>query len=337
MICDYRDLVRGSIRCVSMLALSGLLGTSLIAHAADTSKGKKILLLQPQSAHPYIATMTKTFREGGEALGMEITTLSASYDAALQSQQVDDGIARKFDLIAIGVVSEQAIIPALARAKQGSIPVILINGPVKPGNEDFYVTFVGQDHTEMGRIAGRSIVEAVKGSGRDAAKVALITGALTQGIGPRRLAGLNEVLATHPNIKVVATEDARWDTATSERIAGQLYARFAATGGLDVVYGMADNQAVAAIKAAGAAGIAVGKGPKQLIVVGGNCLKEGTDAIRADQLYSSVTQSPTEVGAAAIKAADDFFAGKKVPKDTLLPVEAVTKANVDKFQALCTY
>jgi ribose transport system substrate-binding protein len=327
MICDYRDLVRGSIRCVSMLALSGLLGTSLIAHAADTSKGKKILLLQPQSAHPYIATMTKTFREGGEALGMEITTLSASYDAALQSQQVDDGIARKFDLIAIGVVSEQAIIPALARAKQASIPVILINGPVKPGNEDFYVTFVGQDHTEMGRIAGRSIVEAVKGSGRDAAKVALITGALTQGIGPRRLAGLNEVLATHPNIKVVATEDARWDTATSERIAGQLYARFAATGG----------QAVAAIKAAGAAGIAVGKGPKQLIVVGGNCLKEGTDAIRADQLYSSVTQSPTEVGAAAIKAADDFFAGKKVPKDTLLPVEAVTKANVDKFQALCTY
>src|SRR5262249_3444707 len=255
MTCDYRELVRGGIRCLSMLALIALLGTDLIAHAAETSKGKKILLLQPQSAHPYIATMTKTFREGGEALGMEITTLSASYDAALQSQQVDDGIARKFDLIVIGVVSEQAIIPALARAKQASVPVMLINGPIKPGNEEYYVTFVGQDQTEMGRIAGKSILEAVKSSGRDAAKVALITGALTQGIGPRRLAGINEVLATDPTVKVVATEDARWDTATSERIAGQLYARFAAAGGLDVVYGMADNQAVAAIKAAAAAGI----------------------------------------------------------------------------------
>ena len=77
-------------------------------------------------------------------------------------------------------------------------------------------------------------------------------------------------------MEIAAIEDGRWDTATSERLAGQLYARFAATGGLDALYGMADNQAVAAIKAAEAAGIAVGTGPKQLIVVGGNCQKEGT-------------------------------------------------------------
>jgi hypothetical protein len=57
---------------------------------------------------------------------------------------------------------------------------------------------------------------------------------------------------------IVAVEDARWDTATSERVAGQLYARFATSGGLDAVYGMADNQASAAIRAAEAAGIAVG-------------------------------------------------------------------------------
>ena len=88
----------------------------------------------------------------------------------------------------------------------------------------------------------------------------MITGALQQGLGPRRVAGFKEVVAANPKVEIAAIEDGRWDTATSERLAGQLYARFAATGGLDRVYGMADNQAVAAIKAAEAAGIAVGTG-----------------------------------------------------------------------------
>ena len=44
-----------------------------------------------------------------------------------------------------------------------------------------------------------------------------------------------------PNI-----ERQKWQTGLSERIAGQLFARFAAQG-LDVIYGMADNQAAAIV------------------------------------------------------------------------------------------
>jgi ribose transport system substrate-binding protein len=177
----------------------------------------------------------------------------------------------------------------------------------------------------------------VKDSGRDGARVALITGALSQGIGPRRLTGIQEALADNKKIEIVATEDGRWDTATSERIAGQLYARFAATGGLDLVYGMADNQAVAALKAAEAAGIAVGSGPKQMLVVGGNCLKEGIEAIKAGKLSSTLTQVPVDVGHLAADTVNDHFAGKQLPKERLLPVELITKANVDQWAAPCTY
>ena len=148
----------------------------------------------------------------------------------------------------------------LTRAKQAGIPVIIVNNTPKDGTEELYVTFVGQDQNEMGRIAGRAALQALKDSGRDGGKVALITGALQQGPGPRRVAGFKEAVAANPKLEIAAIEDGRWDTATSERLAGQLYARFAASGGLDAVYGMADNQAVAAIKAADAAGITVGTG-----------------------------------------------------------------------------
>jgi ribose transport system substrate-binding protein len=268
---------------------------------------------------------------------MDVTILAAGLDAALQARQMDDGLARKYDLIALAPISEQGIIPSLARAKQAGIPVVLVNNPAKVGSEDYFLTFVGQDQTEQGRQSARAMLDALKASGRDGGKVALITGALSQGIAPRRVDGIKEIFAKHKNIQVMAIEDGKWDTATSERIAGQLYARFAASGGLDLIYGMADNQAVAAIKAAQAAGIDVGIGPKKLAVVGATCLKEGIEAVREGKMYATLAQIPTTLGVLAADTIDGYFNGKKPPKFTYMPVDIITKANVDQWAGPCTY
>src|SRR6478736_2634044 len=297
--------------------------TASSAHAADESKGKKVLLLESFISFTDAATTEKSFRERALSYGMEVTVQAAGLDAALQARQADAGIARKFDLIVIQPISEQRIVPVLTRAKQAGIPVIIVNNTPKDGTEELYVTFVGQDQNEMGRIAGRAALQALKDTGRDGGKVALITGALQQGPGPRRVAGFKETVAANPKLEIAAIEDGRWDTAAS--------------GGLDAVYGMADNQAVAAIKAADAAGITVGTGPKQLIVVGGNCQKEGLDAIGAGKMYSSVTQIPTDLGRRTADAADEYFSGKKLPKADLLPAELITKTNLAQWQAPCNY
>ena len=307
------------------------------ARAADASRGKKVLYLETFTTNPYVSALVRAFRERAESHGMEVTVLASGLDAALQAQQVDNAIARKFDFLAIQPLSEQGIVPSLVRAKQAGMPVLIVNNPVRQGSEDLYMSFVGQDQVELGRIAGESILQALKESGRDGGKIALITGVLQQGIGPRRLAGIRKALQANPKAEIVAVEDAAWATPQAERIAGQLYARFAAGGGLDMVYGMADNLSVAAIKAAQAAKIPVGMGSKQLIVVGGNCLKEGLDAIRAGQQYSTIVQSPTDVGKSAADAINDHFSGKKLPKESLLPVVPVTKANVDTWIAPCTF
>jgi ABC-type sugar transport system substrate-binding protein len=328
---------RSSFLAVSIFSLLvGLCASAGVAQAGP-STGKKVLMLQSFAAHPYVVAIIKSFRERAASYGMDVTVEAAGFDAALQARQIEDAIARKYDMLVIQAVSEQGVVPSLIRAKQAGIPVILSNNPIKTGTEDLYVAFVGQDQREMGLIAGKAIVDALKASGRDGGKIALITGALSEGIGPRRLAGIKEALTSNPKIQIAAVEDGHWATAPSEQIAGQLYARFAATGGLDLVYGMADNQAVAAIKAAQAAGISVGTGPKQLAVVGGNCLKEGIDAIQAGQMYATVTQIPTDLGNKEADAVNDYFAGKKLPKDDLLPVQLITKANADQWQAPCTY
>lgn len=322
---------------IAVLAVATAFACFSPAQAADEAKGKKVFVAQAFAAHPYIAGLSKAFKERAEALGMDVTMQAGGLDAALQSRQIDDAIARNVDMLVIMPISEQAVVPSLARAKEAKIPVVILNNPPREGTQDMYLTFVGQDQKEMGAIVGRAIAASLEASGRAAGKVALITGALQGGIGPRRLEGIKSALAATPKIEIAATEDGRWDTATSERIAGQLFAKFAGSGGLDAVYGMADNQALAAIRAADAAGIRTGGGAKELVVIGGNCQKEGIDAIKSGKLQGSVSQIPTDLGKKAAEVVADIFAGKTVGKNVLLPIEIIDKGNVAKWEASCTY
>jgi ABC-type sugar transport system substrate-binding protein len=91
--------------------LAALSLTAATAQAADESKGKKVLLLESFTAHPYVATTEKSFRERALSYGMDVTVQAAGLDAALQARQADDGIARKFDLMVIQPISEQGIVP----------------------------------------------------------------------------------------------------------------------------------------------------------------------------------------------------------------------------------
>jgi ABC-type sugar transport system substrate-binding protein len=310
----------------------------LCGPAAEASpQGKKIALLITSPTHPFIATLVKSFIERSNALGMEVSSFAQQFDVALQAQQVDDAIARKFDMVALIAGSEQGIVPSLMRAKQAGLPVLMVNSQPKDGTDDLFVSYVGEDNAKLGRLAGESVLKALKESGRDGGKVALITGSLQEGVGPRRVAGFREAIQSNPKVEIVAVEDAKWQTDLSERIAGQLYARFASRGGLDVVFGMADNQAVAALQAAKAANIPLGLEKGKLIVVGSNCLKQGIAAIKAGEQYSTGIQVPTRTGSRSAELIADYFNGKTLPKYEYLPVETVTAANIDKWEAACTY
>src|SRR3954447_25663193 len=213
---------------ISRIALGVALALGLLAtdSAFASPQGKKIAFLVTSPTHPFIAALSKAFTARANSYGMEVNTVSQQFDAALQAQQVDDAIARKFDMLAIIAGSEQAIVPALIRAKQASVPVILINSPPRDGSEELYLSFVGEDHVELGRITGISVLKALQEGGRDGGKIALVTGSLQEGVRPRRVAGFREAIKANPKAQIVAVEDAKWQTDLSERIAGQLFARY---------------------------------------------------------------------------------------------------------------
>ncbi len=317
-----------------LLLVAGLFAVAAQPTLAETS-GKRIAAVVSSTKNPFIANVASTMEKEAAAIGMKVTVLSANYDAAIQAQHINEAVAQRFDFIAVIPLDPRAIVPALTRAKEAGIPVLVVNSPIDPAYDHLFVAFVGEDHEMLGRVAGESLVRAVRE--RTRARTAIISGTLAESTPQMRIKGFKEAVAGEPKIEIVATEDARWDMANSERIAGQLFARHAAQGGLDAVYAMADNMAHGVIQAAKAADIGLGTEQGKLIVVSSNCMKFGIDHIRAGEQFSTGAQMPGRTGKAAIEVIASYLDGKSVSRRNILPTEAITRANIAGYTEPCTF
>ena len=305
--------------------------------AAASPQDKRVALLGTSNANPYIGAWASTFIKHATAAGMKVTNLNSNYDAAVQSQQIDDAIAQKYDLIVLVYVNDQAVVPALTRAKAAGIPVVLAVTPLKTDYEELFTSYVGTDHSELGRLAGEAMVKGLMAEGKTKAQIVAVTGAAQQLNVQDRVAAFKAVLAKHPGFELVAAEDGRWNTALSEKIAGELLVRFNARGGVDGIFAMADNQATGVIQAVESAGLKLGVDNKGVVVVGSNCMKDGILHIKSGQQYGTATQIPTEEAETAAKKIVGHFNGEAMKKYEMVPVFGITKENVDKFATGCSY
>jgi len=323
----------------ALIALFALLVASLpFGGGANASpEGKRVMLLGTTNSNPYIGAWTSTFTKLAVQAGMKVTNLSANYDAAVQSQQIDDAIAQKFDIILICYINDQAVVPALTRAKAAGIPVVLIVVPLRKEQEDLFMSYIGTDHADLGRLAGEAMVKGLLAEGKTKAQIAAVTGVAQQYNVQTRIDAFKGALASHPGFELAATEDGKWNTALSEKITGELLVRFNARGGIDGVFAMADNQATGAINAIESAGLKLGVANKGIVVVASNCMKDGIIHIRSGQQFGTATQIPTEEAEFAAKKIAGFFNGEKLQKYELVPVYGITKDNVDQFATGCSY
>jgi len=305
--------------------------------AVASPEGKRVLVLATSNTNPYIGGWTSTFTKFATQLGMKVTNLSANYDAAVQSQQIDDGIAQKYDLIVLCYVNDQAAVPALTRAKAAGIPVVLYATPLKKDYEDLFTSYTGTENADLGRFAGEIMAKGFAAEGKSHAKIVAVTGLAQQSNVLARMAAFKAVIAQHPGIELVGTEDGKWNTALSEKVTGELLVRFAGQGGIDGIFDMADNQATGSINAVEAAGLKLGVANNGIVVVGSNCMKDGIIHIRSGQQYGTATQIPTEEAEFSAKKVAGYFSGEPLKKYEIIPVYGITKENVDQFAAGCSY
>lgn len=326
-----------AVSLIAALAFAaGCGGSSDSESSGDGAEGKEVMLLTCAASNPWCKTFNEEIVKGIEEAGATVTTLENNFDTAVQTQQFNQAIAKKPDLILLEATDSKSVVPSILKAGDAGIPVINLDGRAEDAAEPGLAGQILADNPLLGQMAGENIVDGLKELGLEEANVIAITGTKASTITEDRMAGFNSVMEKHPEYEVVAVEDGNWDPVASGKIAQELFAKYRSQGGIQAAYGMADYQAVPIVQAAKQAGIPVGVANDGLIVTGSNCNKAGIEAIRSGDMFGTATEDPVNQGRDTAEWAVKFLNGEEIPEVVKTPQARVRADNVEDHAVDCS-
>jgi ribose transport system substrate-binding protein len=131
-------------------------------------------------------------------------------DQLKQKEILESFITQRVDGIAISCLNGDFLTETINRAMDAGIPVVTWDADAPKSKR---IAFYGVDDQAGGRIMGEEAVKLLNGKGT----VALMTSLGSTNL-QRRLDGVTEVLAKHPDIKIIETFDVKEDTVKAAEI-----------------------------------------------------------------------------------------------------------------------
>lgn len=149
-----------------------------------------------------------------EAAGHKFTLVTAGDETAVSAQvtQIEDLIAKKVDAIIVNPMDANAVVPALQKAKDAGIPVVLVDSTIAEGNEDLYVTYVGTDNYAAAKLGAEKLTEKLGNKG----KVIIVRGANGNSVGDARVNGFKDGLGD--GIEIVGEQPGDWSNDVAKQV-----------------------------------------------------------------------------------------------------------------------
>lgn len=258
----------------------------------------------------------QVFEARDEALkhpNVEFVYSDAEGQTALLIRHIDQFAHKKVDALIVGTNDENAVVPAITKAHQAGIPVIIVDRGV---NSSHYTSFINSDNILIGAIGAEYIAERLKGQG----VVLLFEGLQTADVTRLRSKGFLDLMARHPGIKVIKRTGnyLRKDAVIEmEKLVSQGIR-------VDAIFSESDSMLSGARLVLERHKI----DPGSLITVGCDYTSEAQEAIRKGTQTGSVL-FPLG-GRQSVEVALKALAGEQVDKHILIPVLLVTKDNVEQ-------
>lgn len=243
--------------------------------------------------------------------GVELRFTTALDNSERQIQQIDSLVESGIDLLIVAPNQRSNVSPAIDRAFDKGIPVIVFE---RKTDSQKYTAFVSADNYEMGRLMGEYIVSRLGGRGQ----VMEIHGLKGSSPAEERHNGVADALKD-TDIKIVAGLQGDW----TEEMAYQVVKDYQGDlNSIDLVFGQNDRSAIGARKAF------VERGAKLPLFCGIDGLPGEDGGIRQvrDSLLDASYIYPTR-GDQLLKLAINILEGKPYQKETLLTSALVTHDN----------
>ncbi len=333
----------GFLRIISFLLVLSFLILSLTSCSKKASdqrpKAKKqyigrMALILKTLNNPYFIKMEEAAKRTAEKYNIELMVQAPEREIDVERQITitENFIEMGVDVIAIAPSGSKEIIPAIKKANKAGIPVIIVDTRIdeeeakRQGAE--YVTFIGSDNYEGGRIAGKYVAERLNGKG----EVAILEGIPGHETADQRKRGFVDEISKYPGIKIVASQPANWEMAMAFDVTQNI---LTAHPELDAIFACNDMMALGALQA-----VQQARKLGQIVIVGFDAIEDAVNEIKAGRLDASVAQFPDEMGEKAVEVAYQIIKARKegkpisqlgIPKEIPTTIALITKDNVDKF------
>src|SRR6056297_1802120 len=289
----------------ALVASTTLTGTAMAGSHSDTMT---IGITQNNvGVDSYQTTYEKAFIAAAEANDMvETVVLDAGGDVARQIAQMEDLIQQEVDAIIIWPTNGEAVIPAVRKAFQADIPVVVTNSNIDEVGFDFVASFSGPANITQGRRAAEIMCDRFKDLGiAGEAQIVQISGQPGYTTAIERAAGFEKRLPdVCPDVELLETQPGDWSREKSQQVMEAFLVKY---DDIDGVYAGDDNMGVGALNAARAAG------REGIIFVGATNFAVGYEAMERGEYWGSIYQSPVDDAKAALKTAIDVLEGKDLP------------------------
>jgi ribose transport system substrate-binding protein len=256
-----------------------------------------------------------------EPYGVKVVVRDPNWSTTAGAQAVTTLLSEKPSLMIIHNPDVQTYAKLLQKAESEGIYVLQIN----MGSAYRTTAFVGANWIEIGQRDTEAVVEACKGKSN---KIAVVQGALSAAASAYTLKGVENVLAKHPEMKVVSSQAADWDAAKAKAITQTVLKQNPDLCGIVGFWDGMDIGTAAAVREAGLTGkvfVATSGGGEQK----GACDQVKNGSFDLDLSYDVPTQATDMSGIIKWLLSSGLKPGevKGAAYTTLIPI---TKENAEK-------
>lgn len=300
------------------------LGLALPGLAAQAA-GKEIAVIVKTSNSNYWQNVQKgALASAKGAPGYAITFQGPASESAIADQvsMVENAVTRKVAAIVLAPSDPDALIPAIKKAWEARIPVVLIDSAIAPSGKKYYQSFLSTDNEAAGAQSAKALISKIGTTG----KIAIMSYVAGTGSEQGRVGGFKRYVEKNSQLKIVGTYYSQSQMATA---LNQTTDILASHPDLKGIFGANEPTAIGMGRALVQAG-KVGK----VVGVGFDGNEDLRDFVKDGTLYATAVQGSYSMGALGVTTAISLVQGKKVQPFVDTGVVIVTKANVDQPAAL---
>jgi ribose transport system substrate-binding protein len=299
------------------LAAALLTAVTMQAHAA----GGEIAVIVKTANSNYWQNVQKGATDGMKGLaGYTMTFQGPAAESAVADEvnMVENAVNRHVAAIVLAPSDPDALVPAIKKAWEAKIPVVLIDSLVSDSGKQYYQSFLSTDNTKAGELCAKAMIDRVGQTG----KVAVMSYVAGAGSEIGRVGGFKKYLAQHSKLQIVGPFYSQSQMATA---LNQTTDVLSANPDLKGIFGANEPTAVGMGRALAQSGKA-GK----VVAIGFDGNQDLQGFVKDGTIQAIAVQGSYQMGYKGVKTAVEVIEHKPVTKQLDTGVVMVEKDNIDQ-------